>query len=48
MVVSTAIIQEPKSNYEDVNFQMLKLTPNDGIMHHYYSNYVGLRNLILH
>jgi hypothetical protein len=27
--------QEPTGNYEDVNFQMLKLTPNDGIMHHF-------------
>jgi hypothetical protein len=28
-------IQEPNDNYGDVNFQMLALMPNDGIMHHY-------------
>ena len=28
-------IQEPTSSYDDVNFQMLKLTTNDGMMHHY-------------
>ncbi len=28
-------IQEPNGNYEDVNFQMLKLTPNDGTIHHF-------------
>lgn len=27
--------QEPNGNYGEVNFQMLKLTPNDGIIHHY-------------
>ena len=27
--------QEPNGNNVDVNFQMLKLTPNDGAMHHY-------------
>ena len=27
--------QEPNINNEDVNFQMLKLIPNDGTMHHY-------------
>ena len=28
-------VQEPNDNFGDVNFQMLKLTPNDGIIHHY-------------
>ena len=28
-------VQEPTGSYEDVNFQMLKLTPNDGMVHHY-------------
>jgi hypothetical protein len=28
-------IQEPNGDYGDVNFQMLRLTPNDGIIHHY-------------
>ncbi len=28
-------IQEPNGKYGDVNFQMLKLMPNDGIVHHY-------------
>jgi hypothetical protein len=28
-------VQEPNGNYEDVNFMMLELTPNDGVMHHY-------------
>ena len=27
--------QEPNGNFEDVNFQMLQMTPNDGIIHHY-------------
>ena len=27
--------QEPNGNYGEVNFQMLKLMANDGIMHHY-------------
>jgi len=27
--------QEPNLNNEDVHFQMVKLTPNDGAMHHY-------------
>jgi hypothetical protein len=28
-------IQEPNSSAPDVNFQMLKLMPNDGTIHHY-------------
>jgi hypothetical protein len=28
-------IQEPNGNSGDVNFEMLQLMPNDGIMHHY-------------
>jgi hypothetical protein len=28
-------IQEPNSNYGDVNFLMQNLTPNDGMLHHY-------------
>ena len=28
-------IQEPNDNYGDVNFKMVELMPNDGIMHHY-------------
>jgi hypothetical protein len=27
--------QEPNGNIGEVNFQMMQLTPNDGIMHHY-------------
>ena len=27
--------QEPNGNYEDVNFQMLQMASNDGIIHHY-------------
>jgi hypothetical protein len=28
-------VQEPNGVYGDVDFQMLSLTPNDGLMHHY-------------
>lgn len=28
-------VQEPNGNFGDVNFQMLELMPNDGIIHHY-------------
>jgi len=28
-------IQEPNGNYEDVNFHMLQMAPNDGKIHHY-------------
>jgi hypothetical protein len=34
-------VQEPISNYGDVNFQMLKLMPNDGMVHHYTLVMVG-------
>ena len=28
-------VQEPNENFGDVDFKMLELTSNDGIMHHY-------------
>lgn len=28
-------VQEPNGNYEEVDFQMIKFTTNDGIMHHF-------------
>jgi len=28
-------VQEPNENFDDVNFKMLELTSNDGVMHHY-------------
>jgi hypothetical protein len=34
--------QEPNGNYEDVSFQMMKLAPNDGIVHHYTLIMLGL------
>ena len=34
-------VQEPNGNYEEVNFMMLELTPNDGVMHHYTVIIVG-------
>ena len=41
-------VQEPNDNYGDVNFQMLRLMPNDGIVHKLYPNYSKLRSIILY
>ena len=34
-------IQEPNGNYEDIDFIMQELMPNDGVMHHYTVIIVG-------
>ena len=34
-------VQEPNGNFGEVNFRMLELMPNDGIMHHYTLIMIG-------